>query len=589
MVLVELFAGMAAALAYNIDVGVAESKLVTARQLSSVLSAARLIDYSPSEATPAQIDLLVFRDPATEETFPTEVVAGSEVVADRVGTVEVSDASNYSVGDTALLSDGTNSDLVPVSSVVSNVIGLRGATRHSYASGDSVKRIASSHNVEISTVMRFATQGAVPRTYESSGRTTYRIQAGFGNVGQSSVLSLDRTARTITVTDATEYLVSEDIFIEDENLAANYQRSRITAKNDRTLTISDAIENWVARGSKVSRLVPASHGRTRVEALGQSNNLPRQQFALGFFPVVTSSVVVSIDEGSGYVNWTRVSNFLSSDSNDTHYVLEEGSDALSVRLGDDVNGKVPSQGANIRATYSQGSGEEGRVGANVVTAVDTVVQNAAGEVVAVECRNPFASIGGNDRESIDSIRDNAPASLRVLNRIVHVDDATVIAKRFEHATYGGIAQATSVEVEDERSITVYIWGADANGFASATTSELRDALFDELYSKSLSNYAVGIIDGSLVEIDITASIEVLSTFTQSGVEIQVRDAIDRLFQAKNYNPGDDFTVDNLYQAIKAVDGVSTVDITLPVRPGVTVGPIQMPTRGSVNLTFTGGA
>jgi len=69
--------------------------------------------------------------------------------------------------------------------------------------------------------------------------------------------------------------------------------------------------------------------------------------------------------GKVWVRWHPVDNFLESDEESRHYTIDR--DSGQTQFGDGVNGRIPTAGGIIRATYETGSGEEGNVGAEDVS------------------------------------------------------------------------------------------------------------------------------------------------------------------------------------------------------------------------------
>jgi hypothetical protein len=102
----------------------------------------------------------------------------------------------------------------------------------------------------------------------------------------------------------------------------------------------------------------------------------------------------------------------------------DGDDGDSIRFGDGTFGELPGTGARFEVTYRNTAGAAGNVAADAVTIVG---DDLAGIVLAAT--NPFPASGGENRESIEHIRDNAPYAFRARQfRAVRAEDYTATAK-----------------------------------------------------------------------------------------------------------------------------------------------------------------
>ena len=105
----------------------------------------------------------------------------------------------------------------------------------------------------------------------------------------------------------------------------------------------------------------------------------------------------------------------------------DGDGGDSVRFGDGIFGELPPTGARFEVTYRTTAGASGNVAADAVTVIG---DDLAGTVLAAT--NPFPATGGQDRESIAHIRDNAPYAFRARQfRAVRAEDYTATAKELD--------------------------------------------------------------------------------------------------------------------------------------------------------------
>jgi predicted phage baseplate assembly protein len=162
------------------------------------------------------------------------------------------------------------------------------------------------------------------------------------------------------------------------------------------------------------------------ELLGASLGSPNQTFRLSKTPVLPERLVIEVDEGEGFVAWTRVRDFAGSRRDDKHYTIELATGVIS--FGDGEQGKIPRRlredQANIKAkTYRSGGGAAGNAGANKITSL----QSAVPYVESVANLRP--AFGGEDEESIEQVKQRAPETIRTLSRAVTACDFEALARQ----------------------------------------------------------------------------------------------------------------------------------------------------------------
>ncbi|MHA7291333.1 baseplate J/gp47 family protein [Arthrobacter sp. MDT3-24] len=102
----------------------------------------------------------------------------------------------------------------------------------------------------------------------------------------------------------------------------------------------------------------------------------------------------------------------------------DGDAGDSVRFGDGVFGELPPTGARFELTYRTTAGATGNVAADAITIVGDDLDD-----IVLSATNAFPATGGEDRESIAHIRDNAPYAFRTRQfRAVRAEDYTATAK-----------------------------------------------------------------------------------------------------------------------------------------------------------------
>lgn len=195
----------------------------------------------------------------------------------------------------------------------------------------------------------------------------------------------------------------------------------------------------------------------RREVLGGSDGRRDQVLAVDSTPVVAGSLVLEVDQGSGFERWSEVEDFFGSGPADLHYTLNRTTG--EVRFGDGFHGAIPianvtNPGANVvAAVYSYGGGTHGNVPGGTLRALRNAVAGIDDNAVV----NVMPSYGGRDEESLAAAKRRAPGALRSRCRAVTGDDfeyfalqaanvARARALPLHHPAYPGVAVPGAVTV-----------------------------------------------------------------------------------------------------------------------------------------------
>ena len=172
--------------------------------------------------------------------------------------------------------------------------------------------------------------------------------------------------------------------------------------------------------------------------------------------------------------YEQVSTFDQSGPGDAHYtitLIENGH--LKITFGDGKQARrLPSGYNNVSMTYRIGSGS---LGNNVVrNSLNTLVKS---DIRTISVRQPFATSGGQDAESPQQIRENAPRHLQSLGRAISLSDFEHIAE-----TTSGIWHAKAFQnnvVGRRQSVSIVVVPAN-----DAPLGQLRDTLSSRLNAVS---------------------------------------------------------------------------------------------------------
>lgn len=181
-----------------------------------------------------------------------------------------------------------------------------------------------------------------------------------GLLGQA-IVNLDEQAYVVgtiwnevsDISDESVLLIADGkvVFSLPQNQSQNWIKTSINALSAHwldfgvlkvSLPINPNVDLIKINTGKQFLLVPIVQGQTVAEdPLGSSNGAPKQEFTLTFRPLIEGTLIVEVNEGSGFQKWNLVENFLNSTSVSKDYELEiKGDDTATVRFSNGTN-KTP--------------------------------------------------------------------------------------------------------------------------------------------------------------------------------------------------------------------------------------------------------
>jgi hypothetical protein len=301
-----------------------------------------------------------------------------------------------------------------------------------------------------------------------------------------------------------------------------------------TTTSDSPVASTTTNASPASVVV--SEGRFVTETLTSNYSLGAGGvFVLSEKKVVPASITLTVGTTT-FTHTNRLTNVAADAPSFT--TVTESSDNTSVVLGNGINGAVPTQGSTILATYRVGVGSKGNVAANAITALDTTIPN----IVFPDVTKSTVGVGGQDPESLSSIKANAPTLRRTQDRAVTLEDYKSLIKGFP-----GVAKAHALTSTTSGVVTVHYSGLpnlanfetrDSATALSLTTdfgtagTEIHTYLSNHLTERSMLGVNVSRINTAINLVDVYlgfSRIEVSPGFIQSEVTANITTAIRALF------------------------------------------------------------
>ncbi|THI86460.1 MAG: hypothetical protein CAF41_008195 [Nitrospira sp. CG24A] len=338
-----------------------------------------------------------------------------------------------------------------------------------------------------------------------------------------------------------------------------------------------------------ANLAPATHGEAVSEVAGSGDAaVANQRFMLKQSPLTYVSAVTPSGRRStlevrvdGRL-WNEVPSLFDRKPNAHVYALRQDDEQRTiVQFGDGVEAaRLPSGRDNLRFGYRKFLGTGGNVRAGQLT---TLLGRPLG-VKAVN--NPVPASGGQDRESRDDARRNAPLTMLTLGRAVSLQDYTDFARSF-----AGVSKALAVWMRTGGLRGLFLSLAGPDGAAvpetSATYLNLAAALRaygDPLLPLQLKTY-------QSVHFRLKAKLKIASTAVVDEVLANVSDTLRWHFSFANRDFAQQVSLDEVMAVMQSVTGVDAVDVDQLYRldpgafpaliPRLFAKPPQLLTNGSL--------
>ncbi len=284
------------------------------------------------------------------------------------------------------------------------------------------------------------------------------------------------------------------------------------------------------------------------ELIGTSNGASGQTFELSETSIIESSVSISVNG----INYNQVPYIIDYVGSDPVFVVNTDADNITyVSFGDNVSGRIPPSGAEIYASYRVGGGASGNVSANTLTYI--VTNSNAG----LSVNNQSAAVAGADEESTDSIRINAPASLKALNRAVSLADYASLALQVT-----GISKAVA-KANVYSNVTVYVAlfgdrGIDGSLNPTTIFNTVANRLLEYYVDKCPPNTTITVQPPSYAKIDVTVDVTVAPQYKTSAIKTQIENDLNLLLDTDNVVFGDTIKLSDVLETVSSINGVLQV-------------------------------
>lgn len=339
---------------------------------------------------------------------------------------------------------------------------------------------------------------------------------------------------------------------------------------------------------------PLTHGATQTRS-------QRTTGKLAFDPAAPASNVFEWDmehvlpaawfgDSRGLL-WKPQLDLLSSSAASAEFVAEiENDGRAAIRFGDDENGMRPGSTTRFAAVYRVGNGTRGNVGGeSVVHVVGAGLLDAAGNLsdaaqVIEAISNPLPARRGADPETLEQVRQYAPAAFRVPKRAVTPED---------YATMAGLhpeVQRAAATLRWTGSWHTIFLTVDRRG-GRLVDDDFETSLREHLEPFRMAGHDLEIDGPRFVSLELKLLVCVAPDYFRSDVEAAMRDVFSRrtrpdgsrgFFHPDNFTFGQSVLVSRIYAVAQAVPGVRHVEVLALRRLGVTLPP-DVPSDGALPI------
>jgi hypothetical protein len=396
-----------------------------------------------------------------------------------------------------------------------------------------------------------SSDGTVPDWSMSHDTRSLRVLDASGRTG---TLSAALSNFTLIPASSKDAVIQEFALVSSISSATEpYPHTRIQLKSellncyDRTATTANANVGRATQGMSVSEILGSGKAST-----------PNQKFSLKQVPLTfiqsptPTGRLSTLEVTANAVAWSEVpSLYHQASSARVFATLNQPGGNTDTLFGDGVEGAtLPTGQNNIHANYRIGSGLSGNVGAGSIT---TLMDRPLG-VSGVN--NPQAATGGQDPQSVDDIRANAPLSVLTLGRAVSITDYQNYAQSF-----AGIAKAYAIWIPSGPGRGVFITVAAAGGSALPAGNPTLDNLITSLHS--FGNPLIPINVQSFLEtlFSLSADIKYDPAYDAAAVKQSVLDKLRKSYSFNGRTFGQGVSGDEVADFIQAVPGVIAVNVT----------------------------
>jgi len=379
--------------------------------------------------------------------------------------------------------------------------------------------------------------GYVPRSYSSS-QAKLNIQVTVSDAARPNTITLDRNTKFTASVDEVSYnFQTREDYIGTDDGNGNY--TFVTATSESDIPIYEGTE------------------KTKTFFIGETTD--SQIYVIPDTTIDTSTMRVRVFDtatGTTFKTYTNISKAIRITNDSTFYQIKEVPNGYyEVIFGDGLSsGKAPVTGNKVVIDYLSTNGTV----ANGATSFSTTAQVTVNEVnYGLTASTTSTSAGGSYKESIESIRQNAPIAFSSQRRLVTAEDYK--AQILEN--FGSYLDDVIAWGGHDNEPKVYGKVYAGLKFKSNIAASTQESVKTDITQDLSDNLAIMSID--LVYADVeTTNLEILTNFnldpdltssTAAAMEANVQTVVNNYFTTNLGKFGGVFRRSNLLSLIDDLD------------------------------------
>ena len=459
-----------------------------------------------------------------------------------------------------LRSDLIGLQVVALSGKRQKIALAKGVTGLSFVPDDGTAQVALKPGDVLTltdpTPLPLAPDGSIPDWTLSTNAITLSVEDSNGRTG---TLAASLNQFVLELSGKSDPNISEYAVVSSlGSVLVPYPHTQLQLKSnlancyDRTATTVNANVALATNGQSVSEIMGSGSAATTNQSFSLKQS--RLTYVQAPTPTGRQSTLQVLANGAA---WSDVPSLYGAGASQQVFATLNQSDGTTdVLFGDGVEGAtLPTGQNNLQANYRIGLGSSGNVAANTLT---TLIDRPVG---VYSVTNPEAATGGQDAQSIDDIRSNAPLTVLTLGRAVSLADYENYAN-----TFAGIAKAYAVWIASGPGQGVFLTVAGVDGAALPTGNPTLSNLVTSLQNHG--NPLIPITIQSFVEtlFGFSADLRYDPAYQQATVQAQVWKTLSSTYSFAERTFGQGVSTDEISAVIQNVPGVIAVNVN-GINPG----------------------
>ena len=268
---------------------------------------------------------------------------------------------------------------------------------------------------------------------------------------------------------------------------------------------------------------------------------------------ISSSIVRVYDSGtsSTFTTYLNLVNASKIDENSTLYILREAPNGFyELSFGNGVTlGKAPNVGAKIEIEYLSSSGTLANT-AKIFSPQNSVVVNSVAYPVTTSTVSN--AVGGGSKETIESIRKNAPFQYASQNRMVTASDYSALILKNYSSFIADIQSFGGEEALEPEYGVVFVSILFNDDVDSTTQTRIKDEILQLSDELSVASFSVKFDDPIKTFIEVNTFFQFsdnLTTLSRNSIQNSVSTTIQNYFTTNTGKFNQSFRRSNLLSLV----------------------------------------